>query len=118
MAGVVALAAAAGRAEVPSFGATHTKFEYRIPMRDGARLYTTVYRPKDAATNAPISFNSPVRPRIGGVTSRWPLTFNRPVEGPTGCPVYRLLHPSAVILGIRPSTRNTGRRRSTFTQPS
>jgi putative CocE/NonD family hydrolase len=27
---------------------TYTKFEYRIPMRDGARLFTSVYIPKDA----------------------------------------------------------------------
>ena len=38
-------------------------------------------------------------------------TSERPVEGPTGCPVYRLLncHCSAVIVGIGPSTRNTHR---------
>jgi predicted acyl esterase len=26
----------------------YTKFEYRIPMRDGAKLFTAVYVPKDA----------------------------------------------------------------------
>jgi hypothetical protein len=31
-------------------------------------------------------------PRIGRVASRWPPRSNRGVEGPTGCPVYRLLH--------------------------
>src|SRR3954468_130969 len=46
----------------------------------------------NAVTSAPITFNSPARPRIGGVTSRWPPTLKRPVEDPTGCPVYRLLH--------------------------
>ncbi|HHM23433.1 MAG TPA: X-Pro dipeptidyl-peptidase, partial [Bacteroidetes bacterium] len=25
----------------------YTKYEYRIPMRDGVRLFTTVYVPKD-----------------------------------------------------------------------
>jgi putative CocE/NonD family hydrolase len=29
--------------------AHYTKYEYRIPMRDGKRLFTTVYVPKDAA---------------------------------------------------------------------
>jgi hypothetical protein len=29
--------------------AQYTKFEYRIPMRDGAKLFTAVYVPKDAA---------------------------------------------------------------------
>src|SRR5262249_20100617 len=28
--------------------ARYTKFEYRIPMRDGKRLFTAVYVPKDA----------------------------------------------------------------------
>jgi putative CocE/NonD family hydrolase len=29
----------------------YTKFEYRIPMRDGARLFTSVYVPNDASAN-------------------------------------------------------------------
>ena len=29
--------------------AHYTKFEFRIPMRDGKRLFTAVYVPKDAA---------------------------------------------------------------------
>jgi putative CocE/NonD family hydrolase len=29
--------------------ANYTKFEYRIPMRDGVRLFTSVYVPKDAS---------------------------------------------------------------------
>lgn len=39
--------------------ANYTKFEYRVPMRDGARLFTSVYVPKDAsATNTyPILFD-------------------------------------------------------------
>jgi putative CocE/NonD family hydrolase len=32
----------------------YTKFEHRIPMRDGARLFTTVYVPKDASRTYPI----------------------------------------------------------------
>ena len=31
--------------------ASYTKFEYRIPMRDGARLFTAVYVPKDASAS-------------------------------------------------------------------
>jgi hypothetical protein len=27
----------------------YTKFEYRIPMRDGVKLFTSVYVPKDVA---------------------------------------------------------------------
>ena len=29
--------------------ANYTKYEYRIPMRDGVRLFTAVYVPKDAS---------------------------------------------------------------------
>src|SRR6186997_2409277 len=32
----------------------YTKFEYRIPMRDGIRLYTRVYTPKDDSQAWPI----------------------------------------------------------------
>src|SRR4051812_28925604 len=32
----------------------YTKYEYRIPMRDGAKLYTVVYVPKDARYTYPI----------------------------------------------------------------
>jgi uncharacterized protein len=32
----------------------YTKFEYRIPMRDGARLFTSVYVPKDSSRSYPI----------------------------------------------------------------
>jgi putative CocE/NonD family hydrolase len=32
---------------------TYTKYEYRIPMRDGTRLFTTVYVPKDASKPYP-----------------------------------------------------------------
>ena len=31
----------------------YTKYEYRIPMRDGKKLFTTVYAPKDSAKPAP-----------------------------------------------------------------
>ncbi|MFM8395012.1 MAG: CocE/NonD family hydrolase, partial [Acidobacteriota bacterium] len=31
----------------------YTKYEYRIPMRDGARLFTAVYVPKDKSRPYP-----------------------------------------------------------------
>src|ERR1700688_4232756 len=34
--------------------AHYTKFDYRIPMRDGVKLFTTVYVPKDIAQKYPI----------------------------------------------------------------
>src|SRR6201991_1472193 len=63
-----------------------------LPIPGGPSMTSTPPRPcTSAVTNAPITFNSPARPRTGGVTSRWAPTSNRPVEGPTECPVYRLL---------------------------
>ena len=32
----------------------YTKYEFRIPMRDGVRLFTAVYAPKDSSTKYPI----------------------------------------------------------------
>ena len=32
----------------------YTKFEFRIPMRDGVKLFTSVYVPKDTAQPYPI----------------------------------------------------------------
>src|ERR1700692_4102877 len=80
-------------------------------MPGGPSMTSTPPCPRNSAvTDAAITFNSPARPRIGGVTS-WPPTSKRPVEGPMGCPVYRLLdcHCRAAIVGTRPSTRNTYR---------
>jgi hypothetical protein len=34
--------------------ANYTKYEHRIPMRDGARLFTAVYMPKDDTQKYPI----------------------------------------------------------------
>src|SRR5450755_3012510 len=34
--------------------AHYTKYDYRIPMRDGIKLYTTVYVPKDTSQKYPI----------------------------------------------------------------
>jgi uncharacterized protein len=36
--------------------AHYTKYEYRIPMRDGVRLFTSVYVPKDSSERYPILF--------------------------------------------------------------
>ena len=42
---------AQNRPDAPEFDVKehYTKYEYRIPMRDGARLFTAVYVPKDAS---------------------------------------------------------------------
>ena len=45
------LAAAQG---LDAVKARYTKYEYRIPMRDGKRLFTAVYVPKDTAQKYPI----------------------------------------------------------------
>src|SRR5215475_2095982 len=36
--------------------ANYTKYEYQIPMRDGAKLFTAVYVPKDDSVKYPIMF--------------------------------------------------------------
>lgn len=41
-------------AEASGFQGNYTKREYRIPMRDGVKLYTVVFTPKDHATTYPI----------------------------------------------------------------
>ena len=45
-------AAAPGREFVRE---NYTKFEYRIPMRDGVKLFTSVYVPKDVFTDSKTS---------------------------------------------------------------
>jgi putative CocE/NonD family hydrolase len=45
--------------------ANYTKFEYRVPMRDGVKLFTTVYSPNDTSKSYPfLLFRTPysVRP--------------------------------------------------------
>ena len=39
-------------AKTDSFAARYTKHEYRIPMRDGVKLFTLVYTPKDTVTGS------------------------------------------------------------------
>ncbi len=56
--GLPAQAPTPGPAPAPLTGvdlvrATYTKYEYQVPMRDGARLFTAVYLPKDTAQRYP-----------------------------------------------------------------
>ena len=37
--------------------ANYTKYEYRIPMRDGIKLFTAVYVPKDDTKKYPMMLN-------------------------------------------------------------
>jgi putative CocE/NonD family hydrolase len=50
-----ALASAQSRPDAPEYDvkAHYTKYEYRIPMRDGVRLFTAVYVPKDGSRAYP-----------------------------------------------------------------
>ena len=58
--------------------AHYTKYEYRIPMRDGARLFTHVYVPKDKSRPYPIMLlRTPYSVAPYGVDS------HRPVLGPS-----------------------------------
>ena len=36
------------------FEENYTKYEHRVPMRDGVKLFTAVYAPKDTSTNYPV----------------------------------------------------------------
>ncbi len=59
----------------------YTKYEYRIRMRDGARLFTAVYVPKDAA---PTPFRAGAAPRPGE-GARYPILMTRT---PYSCAPY------------------------------
>jgi len=47
------------KTETPEFGIKehYTKYEYRIPMRDGVHLFTSVYLPKDSSRAYPFLIN-------------------------------------------------------------
>src|SRR5208337_5136627 len=47
--------AAQNKPGTPEFGVKehYTKYEYRVPMRDGAHLFTSVYVPKDSSRPYP-----------------------------------------------------------------
>ena len=50
--------------------ANYTKYEYMIPMRDGVRLFTSVYAPKDDSKPYPVMlFRTPYSVRPYGVNS-------------------------------------------------
>src|SRR5580700_5911510 len=54
---MAAAAQAQAKPELPKedyVKAHYTKYEYRIPMRDGKKLFTSVYVPKDASQTYPI----------------------------------------------------------------
>ena len=55
---IIACISVFGNNEDSLYLATHyTKAEYQIPMRDGVKLYTIVYSPKDKSVKYPILFN-------------------------------------------------------------
>jgi hypothetical protein len=73
-----AAGAAADVAAGPSTGqadlrARYTKYEYRIPMRDGTRLFTAVYVPKDASRTYPFLVNR--TPYSAGVQAEGELHY-------------------------------------------
>src|SRR5437870_1371536 len=52
---ILAQAPAPAAAPVEDYVKSHyTKYEYRIPMRDGKKLFTSVYAPKDTSQAWPI----------------------------------------------------------------
>ena len=56
---LVANLAAQSKPEAPEFDVKehYTKYEYRIPMRDGVHLFTSVYVPKDSSRAYPFLIN-------------------------------------------------------------
>jgi putative CocE/NonD family hydrolase len=53
----------------------YTKFEFRIPMRDGVRLFTTVYVPKDSSKTYPFLVNR--TPYSAGVQAQGELHYGQ-----------------------------------------
>ena len=43
-----------GNADAEYVKANYTKYEYQVPMRDGKKLFTSVYVPKDQSKKYPI----------------------------------------------------------------
>jgi uncharacterized protein len=50
---IVGLGRTGMHAQTPDLRATYTKAEHMVPMRDGVKLFTIVYAPKDASTTYP-----------------------------------------------------------------
>ena len=57
--------------------ASYTKHEFLIPMRDGVRLFTSVYTPKDSSQQFPIMINGRLTlwRHTGSITTDRPGTF-------------------------------------------
>ena len=76
-AGAIAPVHAAGDADAPaarrSIKDSYTKYEYRIPMRDGVKLFTVVYLPKDASQNYPFLMQR--TPYSAGVNAQGELRY-------------------------------------------
>ncbi len=65
--------------------AHYTKHEYKIPMRDGIRLFTSVYVPKDGSKSYPILLNrTPYSVRPYGVDQSKPDLGPHPAFGTSG----------------------------------
>jgi predicted acyl esterase len=63
----------------------YTKYEYRIPMRDGKRLFTAVYVPKDQSKTYPFMINrTPYSVRPYGVDQYKPDLGPNPEYGRKG----------------------------------
>ena len=69
----------------------YTKYEYRIPMRDGAKLFTAVYVPKDASkpypflmVRTPYSVSVGDGPRRPGQLRRRSFPARQPPPWPLG----------------------------------
>ena len=72
------LGAGAFSQQVEYTRAHYTKYDYRIPMRDGAKLFTTVYMPKDTSQAYPILIN-----RTPYSIAPYGIDNCRPVLGPS-----------------------------------
>ncbi len=66
-------AAADAAAPQRDLRASYTKYEYRIPMRDGTKLFTVVYVPKDASKSYPFLINR--TPYSAGVYAEGELRY-------------------------------------------
>jgi putative CocE/NonD family hydrolase len=65
--------------------ANYTKYEYRIPMRDGKKLFTAVYAPKDQSKRYPILLTrTPYSVRPYGVDRYKPDLGPSPLFGKSG----------------------------------
>lgn len=76
-AGAILPASAAGQADAPaakrSIKDSYTKYEYRIPMRDGVKLFTVVYVPKDTSQSHPFLMQR--TPYSAGVNAQGELRY-------------------------------------------